>query len=309
MPRGESILARVLYALAIYSLLATAGSAQSNDDWSKKELAWRQQRTTLLLGDPPVGWLSVAGLRWLSDGEELTVGSASDNEVRLDHCAPHLGVFHLKSGRVTISSPRNGFPKSMRVDGKQATEQILHPVFASNHPSTIQDGPTTIYVMWASGRLGLSIWDTQSETRLNFHGLKWYLPDATYIVHARWIPYDRPKLERHTSVLGLVSKIAVPGVAEFSLNGRIFRLEPLDVDDDTLQFPIGDRTNGRTTYGGGRFLNAPYPDHGLNKPGEILLDLNKLYNPPCAFTHFVNCTLAPVGNRLPIALKVGEQKY
>ena len=61
-------------------------------------------------------------------------------------------------------------------------------------------------------------------------------------------------------------------------------------DGETELFLIfGDRTNGTTTYGAGRFLYAarPGPD------GIAVVDFNKAYNPPCAFTPFATCPLPP----------------
>jgi len=40
-----------------------------------------------------------------------------------------------------------------------------------------------------------------------------------------------------------------------------------------------------------------------------VLDFNRLENPPCAYTPYSTCPLPPPGNRLPIPLPVGEQRY
>jgi uncharacterized protein (DUF1684 family) len=257
----------------------------------------------------PSGWLSVVGLDWLAEGVSVSVGSAADNNVRVDHCSPHLGVFHLNSGKVTITPPAGGFPGTMQIDGERASAQTLRAYYASDNPSTIRDNPITIYILSDSGKLGLSIWDTKSSTRLQFHGLQYFPLNPKYVIHARWLPYNPPRVETHTSVLGLRSKFTVPGAAEFVLEGKRFRVEPLEMSDTILQFPVADGTSGSTTYGGGRFLDTDYPSKGLQHPGEIVLDMNKLSNPPCAFAHYVNCTLAPDQNRISIKLNVGEKKY
>ncbi len=43
--------------------------------------------------------------------------------------------------------------------------------------------------------------------------------------------------------------------------------------------------------------------------GKIILDFNKTYNPPCAFSPFATCPLPPKENALPFALRAGEKKY
>ena len=80
-------------------------------------------------------------------------------------------------------------------------------------------------------------------------------------------------------------------------------LEPVS-QDDGLSFMFKDATSGKTTYGAGRFL-----DTGLPKSGEIELDFNKAYNPPCAFTAYATCPLPPKQNVLTAAIEAGEKKY
>jgi uncharacterized protein (DUF1684 family) len=53
-----------------------------------------------------------------------------------------------------------------------------------------------------------------------------------------------------------------------------------------------------------RFLGA-----GLPRDGEVVLDFNKAYNPPCAFTPYATCPLPPQENRLAVAIAAGEKTY
>ena len=55
-----------------------------------------------------------------------------------------------------------------------------------------------------------------------------------------------------------------------------------------LWFILRDQTSGQETYPAGRFLYADLP-----KAGKVVLDFNKSYNPPCAFTAFATCPLPP----------------
>ena len=48
---------------------------------------------------------------------------------------------------------------------------------------------------------------------------------------------------------------------------------------------------------------------GLVVDGKLILDFNKVYNPPCAFTPFATCPLPPKENVLPFPLRAGEKKY
>jgi uncharacterized protein (DUF1684 family) len=113
------------------------------------------------------------------------------------------------------------------------------------------------------------------------------------------------------TILGTVSKLPAPGAAEFTVDGKVVRLEPVleDPQSTELFFILRDTTSKTTTYGAGRFLYTELPDHGLTQPGEVWLDFNELINPPCAFTPYATCPLPPPQNRLTVAIPAGEQRY
>jgi len=94
-------------------------------------------------------------------------------------------------------------------------------------------------------------------------------------------------------------------LGELRARGGTHRLIAFDdTGDGRLFFVFGDRTNGRETYGGGRFLYSDPP-----RDGRVVLDFNRAYNPPCVFTPWATCPLPPPGNRLPVAIEAGEKKY
>ena len=97
----------------------------------------------------------------------------------------------------------------------------------------------------------------------------------------------------------------VPGALVFDLDGQSYRLDAvLETGEVDLFIIFADRTNGTETYGAGRFLYAAPPANG-----RTVLDFNKAYNPPCAFTPFATCPLPPRQNRLPVRVTAGEKKY
>ena len=103
----------------------------------------------------------------------------------------------------------------------------------------------------------------------------------------------------------------VPGVAEFTLDGKTWRLEPIleSPDDKDLFFIFRDTTSKSETYGAGRFLYTPLPDHGLTQPGQLELDFNRAENPPCAYTPYATCPLPTPQNRLTIPIPAGQLRY
>ena len=181
----------------------------------------------------------------------------------------------------------------------------------ADNPSKLTVGTISIIVINRDSRFALRIKDPQAQTRLAFHGLKWYPPNAVYRVKAKWIPYNPAKTLDIPTVLGTTTHLPAPGAAEFTIDGQTVRLEPAleDPKATELFFILRDTTSKTTTYGAGRFLYTGLPDHGVDKPGEIWLDFNRLFNPPCSFTPYATCPLPPPQNRLAVAIPAGEQRY
>jgi uncharacterized protein (DUF1684 family) len=299
-PSLAAILAGVFLST---SLLAQDGNFQ------KDLAAWRNQHTADLL--KPDGWLALVGLEWLQPGDNA-VGSAPDNKIRLAKGPAHLAVLHLEGESVTLHPPSEGFPQGFLAAGAPAKAQSLRA--APNNDKVaprMTIGTLNVYVIRREARFALRIKDSQSPSITGFHGLKWYPPDETYRVTAKWIPYTPFKTITLATLVGTNYDQPVPGAAEFVLAGKTWRLEPVleDPAGAKLFFILRDTTSTTTTYQACRFLYTGFPTNGLDKAGELVLDFNRLENPPCAYTPFSTCPLPPEGNRLRIALPVGEQRY
>ena len=309
------LLAAAFVLVAMVSLLAAGADDQSSDksskdqaSWQRDLLAWRAQRATNL--QAPEGWLSLVALGWLQEGDN-TFGSAEDSRVQIAGKAPaHIAVVHLEKGALRLLPPVGGFPKDLLLDGQPAKEQVLFADDADK-PSKLTIGTITVIVIHRDDRFALRVKDLQAPTRTAFHGLRWYEPNPAYRVHARWIPYNPPKTLDIPTVLGTTTHMPAPGAAEFTIDGKVVRLEPVleDPKATDLFFILRDATSKTTTYGAGRFLYTDFPDHGLNQPGELWLDFNRLYNPPCSFTPYATCPLPPPQNRLSVPIPAGEQRY
>lgn len=73
---------------------------------------------------------------------------------------------------------------------------------------------------------------------------------------------------------------------------------------DYLFLPFKDLTNGKESYGAGRYLDFKLAD--LKEP---IIDFNLAYNPYCAYNKDFTCPIPPRGNHLAIALPAGEKKW
>jgi uncharacterized protein (DUF1684 family) len=72
--------------------------------------------------------------------------------------------------------------------------------------------------------------------------------------------------------------------------------------------PFADRTSGRETYGGGRYLLDTVKGSDLGADGgRLVLDFNFAYNPSCAYDPRWACPLSPPANRLGVEIRAGER--
>jgi len=301
-----------LILAAALSGTLVGGPSHAQDAKYQSDLAtWRTQHAADL--QKPAGWLSLTGLDWLQEGDN-SFGSAPDNKLRLAAGNPaHLGVLHLQKNSVQLLPPVGGdFPPEFLVAGVAAKKQLI-PVDPDNDKNAphLTIGTLNMYVIRREDRYALRVKDAKSPALVGFHGLKWYAPNESYRVIAKWTPYTPVKTITLATLADTTYDAPVPGVAEFTLNGTKYRLEPVLEDPAATQlfFVLRDTTSSSTTYHACRFLYTVLPDHGLDKPGTLSLDFNKLENPPCAYTPYATCPLPPNGNRLAIALPVGEKRY
>ena len=306
---NRTSLPRVL-ALLLLSLSAlNATDTDSAATWEVSLLTWRADLAKEL--QQPNGWLTLIGLEWLKPGDN-TFGSAPGNNLVVKApTAAYLGVVQLNDMGLELLPPHGGYPKGLLVDGKIPENPQTLGSDDSEQPSKITTGTITITMIHRGERYGLRIKDSKAPARTQFHGLRWYPPDETFRVQAKWIPYNPPHQVAIPTILGTEVKSDVPGAAEFTLDGKTLRLEPIleSPDDKELFFILRDTTSTTETYGACRFLYTPLPDHGLTQPGELVLDFNRAQNPPCAYTPYATCPLPPPQNRLPIPIPAGQQRY
>jgi uncharacterized protein (DUF1684 family) len=286
---------------------ASTASAFDASAWRQQLGAWRTQREREI--SAPDGWLTLVGLEWLKPGVN-SFGAAADNRIKINTQAPdHIGLLTVSGAVVQLLSPSGGFPPDLQIDGKSARDGTLSA--DDSRPSTLTWKGLTMVVLPRGGRYALRIKDSNSPTRTGFRGLHWYAPDPRYRVTARWIPFTPPHIEKIPTIIGTTLDMPAPGIAEFTVEGKTLRLEPVieGGERDKLFFILRDQTSQTTTYQAARFLSTGLPSNGLAAPGTLTLDFNELYNPPCAYTPYATCPLPPEQNRLPIPLEAGEQRY
>ena len=297
----------LLLTFAVFAHPAYAQSLSDPDAWQRDLQTWRAVHEKSI--SAPDGWLSLVALDWLRTGIN-SAGSDPASQIRLPASAPaHLGLFTVSGSTVQLLSPAGGFPAGLTINGQPAREGALST--SDSAPSVLTLGSISIAVMERAGRYAVRIKDSASPARAAFHGLNWFPPNPKLVVLARWVPYHPPQMAEIPTALGNSLHLPAPGVAVFMIDDEVVQLEPVveDPQSRSLLFILRDQTSTTSTYPGGRFLHTQIPDHGLDQPGTLVLDLNRLENPPCAYTPYATCPLPPQKNRLGVAIEGGEKRY
>ena len=259
---------------------------------------WRQQREENLKAEN--GWLTVAGLFWLKEGESTMGTGAGNSFVLPPGSAPEkVGTFDFHGGK-TVFQAAPGV--EVTVNGKPVASASLAADSAGS-PDVLRIGNLSMFVIQRGSRFGVRLKDKDSEARRKFAGTRWFPVAEEYRVTAKFVPYSPPKKIAVPNILGDVEQEASPGYVEFTLKGRQFRLDPVS-EGDGLFFIFKDLTAGKETYPSGRFLSADLPQNG-----EVVLEFNQAVNPPCAFTPYATCPLPPAQNHLPVRIEAGELRY
>jgi uncharacterized protein (DUF1684 family) len=287
--------------LGLAALAAAAvGLAEADEAYRAEVRKWRvDHEEGWLKADG--AWLSVAGLFWLNEGESRFGTDPAADVVLPPGSAPaKAGTFTLRGGRVTVALQPGA---SARLGGKPVQGPVA---LRADSSDVLEIGALSMNVIERGGRYGIRLKDKNNPARKSFSGLKWFDVKEEYRVEARWVAYPAAKPINIPNVLGQLEPMASPGYAEFTLAGKPLRLDGIleSPQAEQLFFIMRDATSGKETYGGGRFLYS-----GLPRGGKVVLDFNKAYNPPCAFTPFATCPLPPPQNRMPIRVEAGELVY
>ena len=260
-------------------------------------LQWRQQVDASLRGEE--SWLSLAGLFWLSPGEN-TIGSGRGSNILLpEGTAPEAAGVIDFNGTQAVFRVAPGVAAHV---GKERVETIMLQPDVSGLPTRVRLGDVTFVIVRRGKRWGVRVWNRSHPARTAFPGRRWYPIDETCVVPARYVRYDPPRSVLITNVLGDSEPTPCPGHVDFELKSTPVRLLVTDCDEEGLFLVFADLTNGKTTYPPGRFL-ATGPVEGE----QVTLDFNRAYSPLCAFSPYATCPLPPAENHLQIAIEAGEQ--
>lgn len=142
------------------------------------------------------------------------------------------------------------------------------------------------------------------ENKAGFSGLSYFPVSTDYYVVARFEPFaDKTQKLVVTLSDGSEEVYEKHGHAVFKLRNEVCRLLILK-HEDTYSVLFRDNTSGKSTYGGGRYIDL---DEKAFAENQVTIDFNEAYNPYCVYNHNYACPLPPKENTLPIAVEAGEK--
>jgi len=295
------------FAFLLMGLFGITGLASTVEDISlnpsveshrKQILEWRQKRNVRLASD--FGWLSLVGLEWLQEGENR-VGSAPGNTIRLSGGPDYWGSVFLEDNKLRFVRTDNA---EVMVD-EGFENEVAMVADVEGTPTVVQSGTIMFYPIFRES-FALRIKDSQAPTRVNFKSTQNFDIQWDWRIDGRFIPAEEGETVEIGNVLGQLTPSPVFGRFEFERDGKTYRMVAIgDDESESLSFMFADRSNGRSTYSAGRFVNSD----GMPANSRLVVDFNKAYNPPCAFNDYSTCPLPLQENRLNLEVAAGEKDF
>ena len=263
---------------------------------------WRMKRLDAIAGRE--GWSTVAGLFWLDD-TTYSVGSGPQNAIVLPerHTPAVIGTLVVTDSSVRFRAVR----RAGVVVGSVPIDTLTLASDKAQTPTVLQSGSVTLHLIERGGRRALRVKDTAYVLRREFKTLEYFPLDTALRVVARLVPHATPRTLRIMNVIGQTEEYRSPGTLEFTIGGVTHHVIAAFEGKDTSQYFIifRDATSRESTYPAGRFMYTAVADSS----GGTVLDFNRAFNPPCAFTPFATCPLPPAGNVLSVPIAAGEKRY
>ena len=290
--------------LILFTTVILVNCSQENDaekgseEYIRSINEWSSAREERLTREN--GWLNLAGLFWLEEGNNK-FGSDKSNDIVFPEEAPDfIGSFILEDSTITVMINED-IPAL--IDSQEIKSADLRTDI-SGDPQMMDYKNLRWFLIKRGDQYGIRLRDLNSEAVTNFEGINRFSVNEDWKMTAEFIPFQEPKKINIPTILGTIEEDFAPGKLTFTKEGKEYSLLPTSAGEGLFVI-FADETSGEETYGAGRFLYTEKPDSA----GNVILDFNKAYNPPCAFTKYATCPLPPKENYLKLRISAGEKNY
>lgn len=194
---------------------------------------------------------------------------------------------------------------------------IIFLIFLTAIPIAAQESKAVKEALKFQNKLNKEFTDKQKsplteEDFKTFKGVDFFPIDTNFRVVAKLKFTQDSKPFKMKTTTDRLPEYKIYASATFEINGKEYMLQIyqnqkllLNTDyEDYLFLPFTDKTNGETTYGGGRYIDLNIP-----KGNTIIIDFNKAYNPYCAYNNKYSCPIPPSANNLNTVINAGVKAY
>lgn len=281
---------------SLFILFTVVGQSTYNSEIEQ----WKIKRVNSLKSEN--GWLNLAGLFWLEEGKN-SFGTATTNNIVFPKgsIANNAGYFHLSNQTVTINTAKG--VQILANDHLAAPNEI---VFSKEMSKSVSMSYESMHwtIIKREDKIGIRLRDYNSPLVKSFNGTDRFPTDSNWRFDAILQEPATLSTIPITNVLGQTVQMKFLGKLVFKINAQTVSLDAVE-EGAELFVIFGDQTNKKETYGAGRFLYVSKPDAS----GKTVVDFNKAFNPPCAFTPYATCPLPPKQNMLSLAITAGEKTF
>ncbi|WP_196141152.1 DUF1684 domain-containing protein [Aliikangiella sp. G2MR2-5] len=267
----------------------------SKESWSE----WKKGYWQEVAG--PGGWLSLRGLFWLTSGIN-SIGSDAQNAHQFPSDTPaFLGTLEVSESTPDSVLFETNLPQVL-INGKNLKQSELSLLKRDK----VSFEHYEFFIIHREKGFAVRLLDKSSENSQTFNEMKFYPFSTDWVIPATLIKSSPKDTIRMGTVYGTTREEKSAGWLEFKVKGELHRLEAVDFGKNTpLYVMFSDDTNGETTYGAGRYIEVDRPIDGNN----TIIDFNRAYNPPCAYTPYATCPLTPIQNVLSVKILAGELDF
>jgi uncharacterized protein (DUF1684 family) len=226
---------RLILPCLFILLLPACGTREKQDTFKREQEQWEQERIARLKSDS--GWLNLAGLYWLEEGEN-TFGSDSSNRIVFPAKAPaRMGKYILRGDSLRFM-PEDG--AGIMNGGVPATEMAIRPDRTGN---VMGSGSLAWFIIERGGRYAIRLRDFENPALKEFRGIESFEADRKWNVPAEFRAFPEPVEMLIATVTGSVEKNLCPGILRFEAGGKRLELHPV-LAGNRLFIIFADETNG-----------------------------------------------------------------
>ena len=154
------------------------------------------------------------------------------------------------------------------------------------------------------------VFDPDTQRIKEFKTLDRFEANQKFALTAKIVKFENPEQLDLITGLQRFKKQYRYAKLQFEIDGTALELtaykHALEGEgSNNLFIPFTDKTTGKYSYGGGRYLMA----EESMESDEIPIDFNLVINPLCTYAAIYNCIVPTRENKLPIAILAGVKKY